>query len=166
MLLAGEVPAPIRRVLPLLVRFEGLFLTVYLCPAGVPTIGLGSTRYADGRRVALGDPPITAEHAYLLAVHQLRTKYLPAVLRLCPGADSFDSFDRIAALLDFTYNLGVGALAASTLRRRVNAGDWAGAQREIRRWTQGGGRTLRGLVIRRAVEAALLERAAGLPAAP
>ena len=163
MLLAGDMPAPIRRVLPLLVRFEGLFLTVYLCPAGVPTIGLGSTRYADGRRVALGDPPITTEHAYLLAVHQLRTEYLPQVLRLCPGADGFD---KIAALLDFAYNMGLGALAASTLRRRVNEGDWAGAQREIQRWTQGGGRTLRGLVIRRAVEAALLAGPAALTTGP
>jgi lysozyme len=153
MLLAGEIPAPVRRVLPLLVRFEGMSLTVYLCPGGVPTIGLGSTRYADGRRVALGDPPITAEHAWLLAVHQLRTEYLPAVLRLCPGADSFD---RLAALLDFAYNLGIGALMSSTLRRRVNARDWAGAQREIQRWIKASGRTLRGLIIRRAVEAALL----------
>lgn len=150
---AGEVPAPVRRVLPLLVRFEGLYLRPYLCPAGVWTIGLGSTRYLDGRPVGPKDPAISAEHAYLLAVAQIRSDYLPGVLRLCPGADSFD---RIAALVDFAYNLGIGALAGSTLRRRVNAGDWQGAAQELQRWNRGGGRVLRGLVIRRAAEAAML----------
>lgn len=150
---AGEVPEPVRSVLPLLVRFEGLYLRPYLCPAGVWTIGLGSTRYLDSRPVGPGDPAITAEHAYLLAVAQIRADYLPAVVRLCPGADNLD---RIAALVDFSYNLGVRALASSTLRRRVNSGDWPGAQAEIKRWNRGAGQVLRGLVIRRAVEAAML----------
>lgn len=139
--------------LPLILQFEGLRLRPYLCPAGVWTIGLGSTRYLDGRPVRPTDPPITREHAYALAVEQLRREYLPAVLRLCPGADGFD---RLAALLDFAYNVGVGALAASTLRRRVNAGDWPGAQRELARWVRGGGRVLPGLVKRRAIEAQML----------
>jgi lysozyme len=146
-------PAPIKRALPVIARFEGLRLRPYLCPAGVPSIGLGSTRYLDGRPVCLTDPPITREHAYALAVEQLRREYLPAVLRLCPG---IDSYDRLAGVLSFTYNCGVGALQASKLRRRINAGNWPGAQVEIRRWTHGGGRELRGLVIRRAVEAAML----------
>lgn len=150
---AAAVPAPVRRVLPLLVRFEGLRLRPYLCPAGVWTIGLGSTRHLDGRPVRPTDAPITPEHAYLLAVAQIRAEYLPAVIELCPGAQSFD---QVAALVDFAYNLGIGALRSSTLRRRVNAGDWPGARAEIQRWTRGGGRVLRGLVIRRAVEAAML----------
>ena len=150
----GNIPAPIRRVLPLLERFEGLYLRPYICPAGVWTVGLGSTRYLDGAPVRATDPPITREHAYLLCVHQLRTEYLPAVIGLCPGADSFD---KIAALTDFVYNAGIGALRSSTLRKRVNAGDWPGAQKEIQRWTKGGGKTLRGLVIRRAVEAAMMQ---------
>lgn len=152
--MTDTIPAPVRRVLPLLERFEGLYLRPYLCPAGVWTVGLGSTRYLDGRRVGPKDPPITREHAYLLAVHQIRTEYLPAVLALCPGADSFD---KIAALTDFAYNLGIGALKGSTLRKRVNAGDWPGAQKEIQKWNKGGNRVLRGLVIRRAVEAAMMQ---------
>jgi lysozyme len=139
--------------MPIIARFEGFRLRPYMCSAGVWTVGLGSTRYLDGSPVRPTDPPITREHAYALAVEQLRREYLPAVLRLCPGADSFD---RIAALTDFAYNLGVSALAGSTLRRRVNAGDWPGSQREIQRWSRGGGRVLRGLVIRRAAEAAML----------
>ncbi len=140
-------------VVPLLERFEGLYLKPYLCPAGVPTIGLGSTRYLDGRLVRLTDPPITRGHAYALAKDQLRREYLPAVLALCPGADNTE---RIAALTDFAYNLGTTALRGSTLRKRVNEQDWEAARRELLRWTRGGGRVLPGLVSRRRAEAALI----------
>ncbi len=148
-----QTPAPITRALPVIVRFEGLRLRPYLCPAGVWTVGLGSVRYLDGQPVRPTDPPITREHAYALAVEQLRREYLPAVLRLCPG---IDSFDKLAGVLSFTYNVGAGALQASTLRRRINAGDWPGAQAEMLKWNKAGGKILPGLVIRRAVEASML----------
>lgn len=139
--------------LPLILRFEGLRLRPYLCSAGVPTIGVGATRYLDGRRVTLADPPITQAEAMAMLRESVRREYMPAVIELCPGADTPE---RIAALTSFAFNLGIGALRGSTLRRRVNAGDWPGARAEIQRWTRGGGRVLRGLVIRRAVEAAML----------
>lgn len=134
-------------------RFEGLYLRPYLCPAGVPTIGYGATRYEDGRPVMLSDPPITRERAEALLQHQIRRQFLPAVRRLCPGADSLP---RVAALIDFAFNLGEGNLAASTLRRRVNAGEWDDVPAQLMRWTRAGGRVLRGLVLRRAAEADLI----------
>lgn len=140
-------------VVPLLERFEGLYLKPYICPAGVVTIGLGSTRYLDGRLVRMTDPPITRGHAYALAKDQLRREYLPGVLALCPGADTTE---RIAALTSWSYNLGLTALRGSTLRKRVNEQDWEAARREIMKWTRGGGRVLPGLVARRRAEAALL----------
>lgn len=140
-------------VMPLLERFEGLRLKPYICPAGVPTIGLGSTRYLDGRPVTLADRPITKGHAYALAKDQLSREYLPGVLALCPGADSPE---RIAALTSWSYNLGLTALRGSTLRKRVNEQDWEAAVEQIMRWTRGGGRVLPGLVARRTAEAALL----------
>ena len=146
-------PAPIKRALPVIARLEGFRSRPYICSAGVWTVGLGSTRYLDGQPVRPTDPPITREHAYALAVEQLRRDYLPAVLRLCPG---IDSYDRLAGVLSFTYNVGTGALQASTLRRRINAGDWPGAQAEMRKWVRGGGGILPGLVTRRAVEAGML----------
>ena len=146
-------PAPITRALPVIVRFEGFRSRPYMCSAGVWTVGLGSTRYLDGQPVRPTDPPITREHAYALAVEQLRRDYLPAVLRLCPG---IDSYDRLAGVLSWAYNCGNDALRGSTLRRRINAGDWPGAQAEMRRWIHGGGRVLPGLVTRRAVEAGML----------
>jgi lysozyme len=134
-------------------RFEGCYLRPYLCPAGVPTIGYGATFYEDGTRVTLFDAPITRERAESLLLWMVRTRYLPVVLRLCPG---IDSPERLAAIIDFTFNLGAGNLQASTLRRRINAGRWDDVPGELRKWIKGGGRVLAGLVKRREAEVALL----------
>ena len=133
-------------------RFEGLYLSPYLCPAGVPTIGYGATYYEDGTRVTLLDAPITRERAVALLQWMVRTVYLPTVMRLCPG---IDNPNRLAALIDFTFNLGGSALKNSTLRRKVNAGMWAAVPTELRKWVMAAGKRLRGLVIRREAEAAL-----------
>ncbi len=133
-------------------RFEGLYLSPYLCPAGVPTIGYGATYYEDGTRVTLLDEPITRDLAIALLQWMVRTVYLPAVMRLCPG---IDNPNRLAALIDFTFNLGGNALKNSTLRRKVNAGMWTAVPTELRKWAMAAGRRLRGLVIRREAEAAL-----------
>ena len=134
-------------------RFEGCRLRPYLCPAGVPSIGYGSTRYLDGRAVTLADAPITKMQAERLLLVTVRRTYLPAVLALCPGVTDAN---RLAALIDFTYNLGAGNLRSSTLRRKVNAKDWAAVPAELRKWIRGGGRVLPGLVARRSAEAALV----------
>ena len=130
-------------------RFEGLYLTPYLCSAGVPTIGYGATYYEDGTRVTLRDAPITKERAEALLLWMVRTKYLPAVRQLCPGVDGPE---RLAALIDFAFNLGAGNLRASTLRRRVNAGEWGAVANEFRKWNKAGGMVLKGLTVRREAE--------------
>lgn len=134
-------------------RFEGLHLKPYLCPAGVATVGFGSTYYLDGRPVTLKDPPITKPTAEIMLLELVKTVYLPAVVKLCP---SIDNPDRLAALIDFAFNLGSGNLKASTLRKRVNTGDWDAAGIEIMKWTKAGGKVLKGLVRRREAEKALL----------
>ena len=138
--------------LALMRRFEGLYLTPYLCPAGIPTIGYGATYYEDGTRVTLFDAPITRERALELLQWMVRTVYLPTVMRLCPG---IDNPNRLAALIDFTFNLGGSALKNSTLRCKVNVGMWAAVPTELRKWVMAAGTRLRGLVIRREAEAAL-----------
>lgn len=136
-------------------RFEGFAARPYLCPSGVPTIGFGATHYLDGRRVTLTDPPITKESAERLLLRQIQRVYLPAVLRQCPALAG-ESPERLAALIDWTFNLGEGNLRASTLRRKVNAEAWDDVPREILKWNRGGGVVLRGLVLRREAEAALI----------
>lgn len=70
--LAVKVAAALARM------FEGLYLSPYLCPAGVATLGYGATYYEDGTRVQLSDPPITRERAEALLLWMIQTKYLPA----------------------------------------------------------------------------------------
>jgi lysozyme len=139
--------------LALIRRFEGFYRGPYLCPAGVPTIGYGATYYEDGTHVTLHDPIITQERAEELLLWHVRRVYLPAVIRLCPG---IAEPGRLAAIIDFTFNLGAGNLKASTLRKRINAGHWDAVPAELRKWVNAGGKPLRGLVLRREAEIELI----------
>ena len=136
-------------------RFEGLVLHPYLCSAGVPTIGYGATYYLDGRRVTLKDPPISRETAERLLLLQIQQDFLPAVARLCPVLLR-ETPERLAAIIDFTFNVGIGALRASTLRRKINEELWEEVPAQLMRWNKAGGRVLRGLTIRRQAEANLI----------
>lgn len=151
--MGSSLNLPVQIAAALCRRFEGCYLTPYLCPAGVPTIGYGATSYESGQKVTLRDPAITKARAEQLLIWSINNQYLPAVLKLCPGVTDPN---RLAALIDFAFNLGAGNLRASTLRRCVNAGDWVGAKVQIRRWNKAGGRVLRGLTIRREAEAVML----------
>jgi lysozyme len=137
----------------LCVRFEGVYLRPYLCPTGKPTLGVGATFYEDGRRVTLADAPITRDRAMELLHYHLSSVFMPGVLRLCP---TIDTAGRLAAITDFALNLGLGNLSASTLRKRILAQQWDDVPAQLLRWRYGGGRELRGLVLRREAEAALI----------
>lgn len=128
-------------------RFEGFSPVPYLCPAGFWTIGYGHLCTKD-------HPRITLEQGNDYLDSDMASAYANTV-RLCPNL-LFDSPSRLAAIVDFTFNLGSGRLAASTLRRRINSQNWEGARKEIRKWCHGGGRVLAGLVARREVEALML----------
>ena len=119
----------------------------YVCPAGFWTIGYG--HHCDAKH-----PPITMEdgEAYLAAD---MAEALSATLRYSPVLAT-EPEGRLAAIVDFTFNLGAGRLQTSTLRRRINQRDWAAAGTELQRWVYGGGKVLPGLVIRRITDAKLL----------
>ena len=119
----------------------------YICPAGYWTIGFGHLCKPD-------HPPITEAEAEIYLAADLQTA-LKATLRYCPVLAS-EPEDRLAAIVDFTFNLGAGRLQASTLRRRINQQVWSGAAEELRRWIYGGGKELPGLVLRRRAEQMLL----------
>lgn len=120
----------------------------YICPAGYPTIGYG--HLCDPKH-----PPITEGEAEAYLAQDLKVA-LAATLRYCPLLAA-EPEGRLAAIVDFTFNLGAGRLQTSTLRRRVNQRDWAAVARELQRWVYGGGKVLPGLVVRRQAEAALLQ---------
>lgn len=134
-------------------QFEGFRSKPYLCPAGIPTIGYGSTYYANGTKVTLQDFPITEEDATGLLEHELEHTYLPSVLKYCPNLETDNG--KLNAIVDFCYNLGAERLKTSTLRTKINAQDWPGAVIELNKWTRGGGKILPGLVKRRQAEASL-----------
>jgi lysozyme len=136
-------------------QFEGYRGKPYLCPAGIPTIGYGSTYYADGRKVALTDPPMSEPDATVLLLQELHHTYLPAVLRHCPVLLTDEK--KCNAIVDFAYNLGTGRLQTSTLKRKINTSDWEGAKEQLMLWTKGGGRVLPGLLKRRTAECQLLD---------
>ena len=119
----------------------------YVCPAGFWTVGFGHL-------CEQGHPPITEAQAEAYLAADLMIA-LTATLRYCPMLAT-EPKARLAAIVDFTFNLGAGRLQTSTLRRRVNLRDWPSAGQELRRWVYGGGRVLAGLVTRREAEAVLL----------
>ena len=135
-------------------KYEGYRSKPYLCPAGVPTIGYGSTYYADKRKVTLEDPPMEEGAARALLMVELEHTYLPGVLRNCPVLATNER--RCNAIVDYAYNLGVGRLQTSTLKRKINAQDWDGVQEQLMLWTKGGGKVLPGLVARRKAECLLV----------
>lgn len=74
-----------------------------------------------------------------------------------PDTDGLPDFtqDEFDALVDFAFNLGIGALAGSTLLKKLNAGDIEGAADEFLKWDHAGGKVLAGLTKRRQGERAL-----------
>jgi len=119
----------------------------YVCPAGYWTIGYG--HLCDPKQL-----PITEAEAEVYLARDLKSA-VAATLRYCLVLAT-EPEGRLAAIVDFTFNLGAGRLQTSTLRRRVNQRDWSSAAQELRRWIYGGGKVLSGLVTRRLTEAALL----------
>jgi lysozyme len=127
-------------------RFEGLYLKPYLCPAGVPTIGYGTT----GQPLA-PDTVWTVEQAETAMQREANACYT-AAKKLAKDA----TYSQWVALADFAYNLGVTRLAGSTLLKKINLGDRQAAKLEIEKWVWAGGRVLPGLIKRRQAESELL----------
>lgn len=111
-------------------------------PGDVPTIGFGTT---DG--VKMGDriDPVQALTRKLADVQRFEGA-LRQCVRVPLHQHEYDAF------LSLAYNIGPGAFCGSTLVRRLNAGDYAGACAEILRWDRFQGQPLRGLTLRRQAE--------------
>ncbi|PHS39586.1 MAG: hypothetical protein COB07_05920 [Sulfurovum sp.] len=109
-------------------HFEGLFLKAYVDPVGIWIIGYGHTG-----SVAYAGNEITEKKADdLLREDMKESEYF--VDRYCEVNLSQQQFD---ALVSFTFNVGGGALAKSTLRKKLNAEDFEGASNEFPRWNKG-----------------------------
>lgn len=113
----------------------------------LPTIGWGTVAYPDGRRVKQGDVITQAQaDEYLAWEVAEKAAGVAKLLTVSPNDDQF------AALVSFSYNVGLGNLKTSTLLKRFNAGDLAGAADQFLRWNKSNGKVLRGLTRRRQSE--------------
>lgn len=141
-----------QKCIDLIKEFEGFYTKAYLCPAGIPTIGYGSTMWNDGRKVKMGEK-ITKEGAELLLHWELNNKAI-ALKGLSINQNQAD------ALLSFIYNLGIGAFDKSTLKKkiRLNPNDPT-IRDEFMKWNKArvGGKLmeLKGLTRRRIAESNL-----------
>lgn len=145
--------------LDLVKSFEGLFLRAYRDSVGVPTIGWGHTV-----GVQMGQTIDTTQAEAFLQADMADA--CGAVERLVTVPLNDDQF---AALASFTFNCGTGALASSTLLRKLNAGDYLSVPGELMRWNHAGGQVLAGLTRRRAAEGVLFADAstqASIPLPP
>jgi lysozyme len=152
---AGD-PAWLAPATKIIQEFEGCHLQAYRCPAGIPTIGWGATRYpSPGGAVRMGDT-ITQARADELLRRDLLDLRGPGLLTLLPMAANWPP-NRIAALVSWAFNVGLGAVESSSLRRRLLAGEdpVKVASEELPRWNKADGRELAGLTRRRAAELAL-----------
>lgn len=133
---------PLEPAIHLIRKWEGCRLETYLCSAGVPTIGYGST----GPHVKPGMRITQAEADALL---EKDVKRFIDVVDLQITAKLTNN--QRCALICFAFNVGAGALLDSTLRRRLNSGEDPNrvAKEEIPRWNKAGGKVLEGLARRR-----------------
>ncbi len=148
----------IQFLLGLIKPFEGLYKKLsngligpYICPAGFPTQGWGLL-VKD-----MNVPPITPDEAERRLMEALPF-YINQAFMLSPTLKDAKP-EQVAAVVDFIFNLGPVKYRSSTLRKRVNEGDWDGACDEFMRWVYGGGKKLPGLIARRAAEVYLIKSA-------
>lgn len=133
----------------LIKEFEGFRKAPYLCSAGVPTIGFGSTLYADGRKVRLCDVSIS-EATALELFHDTLHKYEQTVDKAINVPLTQNQFDACVCLC---YNIGQGNFASSTLVKEINKGapnEETSAQ--FLRWNRAMGAVSAGLSRRRKAE--------------
>lgn len=143
----------------LIKSFEGFAANAYhdaIDPAGVDTVGYGTIvyppNYLDGKRVKVGDPRITTVQAFdfLKWEVELKTAGVDLLIRDDLNVNQF------GALVSFAYNLGLGALKGSTLRKKVNINPLDPTIRaEFMKWDMASGAHIKGLARRRQAEADL-----------
>lgn len=148
-----EQPKPVTEsrlapALKLIKEFEGCHLKAYKDPIGIPTIGWGSIRHPDGRKVQMGDV-LTQAQADEYLMHEV-SKFAGHVDALVTRQIPNNAF---CALVSFAYNVGEGNLGKSTLLKKLNGGSSLEVvAAEFAKWNKAAGKVLAGLTRRRAAE--------------
>lgn len=126
----------------LIKNFEGCRLKAYKCPADVWTIGYGHTN-----KVRPDDVITQQEADHLFDIDIIiHCNNVEKLVKVPLKQNQFD------ALVSLEYNIGYSAFKNSTLLRKLNTKDYAGAAAQFNRWVYAGTRILAGLVERRKKE--------------
>lgn len=147
--------------LRLIKSFEGFEPKWYRDPVGIWTIGFGHTDAAGAPKHATSRGLILSDEAATEILANDLGQYAAAVEKAVKVPLNDNQF---AALVSFTYNVGAGALAKSTLVKKLNAGNYGAVRSELAKWNKAGGKVLKGLTRRRAAEADLFEAKTAAPA--
>ena len=121
--------------LPLIKQFEGFRSAPYKDSAGIPTIGYGTILYppppnGTGKSVTMSDPAVSEDQATGFLAYQMSLKSG----QIAPLLQKQATLHQAAAMLSLLYNIGTGAFGASTVLRKFNAGDIAGAADAFLMW--------------------------------
>ena len=127
---------------------EGCKLKAYKCPAGIWTIGYGQTK---GVKEGMVWTQQQADEDIIKTALQAFNEAIKASPILATA-----NMEKQAAIADFVYNLGITNYNKSTLKQRVDEGNWVSASTEIKKWNKSNGTILNGLVKRRQLESDLL----------
>jgi lysozyme len=150
----GMPPMLSQRGAGFIARFEGCVLRMYNDPTHNATIGVGHLIHLGP--ISGHEPQEFRKGITRMRALELLTadsgKAARSVRRLIKVPLNQHQLD---ALISFTFNCGEGSLAASTLRKRLNRGEYAAVPQELNKWVMSGGKRLPGLVRRRKAEGAL-----------
>lgn len=130
-------------------KYESCRLVSYKCPAGVWTIGWGSTHYADGKSVREGDE-ISQDLADALLINYIQKNIVP-VFEKIPYKLTENQKEAISSLC---YNIGVPSFTKSKCYKAMCEKDWK-VMLENWDWYSANGKVQKGLVKRRSEEAYL-----------
>ena len=152
-------------------QYEGYRNKPYLCPAHIWTIGYGHVLYQDQIKLPVvrkegytglirKEYPLRQEDNRVWTKEEIEKLFADdvasferGVLRLAPAVlNRQGAFD---ACVSFAFNAGLGNFQRSTIRMKINRGEWEAAAESFMQWTKGGGKELPGLVKRRKAEKAL-----------
>lgn len=141
-------------------KYEGFRAKPYICPAGVWTIGYGTTKYPNGKAVTAADPNISMDRAEEILKDEVNRTILPRLQKTVPNWFAMNSYQQ-AALISFAYNLGARFMEVpsgfETIQRCLRNKEWNKMRDAFMLYVKGDGKTLPGLVNRRREEADLWE---------
>lgn len=142
-------------------EFEGFRSTPYMCPAGVWTIGYGTTYYPDGEIVKPTDKPISKERATDFLEHHIDNAIVPVLSSTIPTWGVMDGNQK-AAIISFAYNLGThfyGASNFQTISKALSAkNNWIDVPSALMLYVNPGSNFEAGLKRRRKAESDLWMR--------